>query len=57
LHHKYTIFEILILLPDTSAPHNSQIYHKSTPELDARDVKTLSPLEVHHRNPKHFEDF
>lgn len=57
MKHKYTLFETQIQLQETSAPRNSQIYHKLTLECDARDVKIIFPLQTHHMNPKHSEDF
>ena len=53
----YTIFESLSQHPKTSAQHNCQIYHKSTLEFDARDVKIISPLIPHHISPRRFVDF
>ena len=57
MRHKCTLFETLSQYLGTSAPHNSQIYHKSTPECDARDVRIISLSETHHKNPAHSEDF
>jgi len=57
LSHKYTLFETPILLLETSAPHNCQIYHKLALGFDARDVKIIFLLQSLRMNPKHSEDF